>query len=67
MTLNYYRCGGGQRILDIHHGGRVVASFHFWPWLVRRRWKFEVWRGSEGTRYYHGGPFELTISARRKQ
>lgn len=65
MYLDYYRCQGGQRILDIHHGGRVVFSFHFWPWMIKRwrRWKVEWW-GKDG-RYLDIGPCQLSFHLRR--
>lgn len=65
MYLNYYKCHeGGQRILDIHHGGRVVVCFHFWPWMLKkwRRWKVEWW-GKDG-RYLDIGPFMVSFHFR---
>ncbi len=62
MTLHWYRCWGGKRTLDIHHGGRVVFSFHFWPWLVGKRWKIERW-GTD-CRFLEVGPFEFVLPPR---
>jgi hypothetical protein len=64
MMINSYQCEGGKRTMDIHHGGRVIFSFYYWPWLLHRRWKIELWHGRSGGHYLDIGPVEFVLPGR---
>lgn len=63
MDLQYSHFQNGKRILDIHHGGRVVLAVHYWPWV--RRLKFARFCSASGARFWDFGPIEVVWHPRR--
>jgi hypothetical protein len=54
----------GKRILDIHHGGRVVLTLHYWPWV--RRLQFKRFCSASGARFWDFGPIEIIRHTRNR-
>ncbi len=59
MYLKHYRFSDGRHDVDVHHGGRVRVSAHYWPW--QRWWRIAVWRGSYAGLTIEFGRFEVRI------